>query len=94
MLKFPKIERYSLGQELQNESLELIRVVISASKTDSLGQKLEYLEVANSRLEIVKLLVRLSSDVNAITDKRYLGLQSILQEIGKMLGGWIKSLKK
>jgi len=46
------------------------------------------------KLDLLKVLIRLSKDSQAIKDRRYLNLQTILQEIGRMLGGWIKSAKQ
>ncbi|MFA5009924.1 MAG: four helix bundle protein [Patescibacteria group bacterium] len=94
LLKFPKVERYSLGQTAQNATLGLIELLISASKTSQPQRKSDCLTLANTKLEMIKLFLRLSKDVNALTDRRYLELQSILQEVGKMLGGWIRSVKR
>ena len=46
------------------------------------------------KLDLLKVLLRLSKDTQAINDKEYLELQEILAEIGRMLGGWIKSTKQ
>jgi len=46
------------------------------------------------KLDLLKVLLRLSKDSQAINNKRYLELELILQEIGKMLGGWIRSSKQ
>lgn len=47
----------------------------------------------NSQNETLKLLYRLAYETKIIETKDYLALESLLQEIGKMLGGWIKYLK-
>ena len=47
----------------------------------------------NSQNETLKLLFRLAYEVNAMELKNCLSAQSDCQEIGKMLGGWIKFLK-
>jgi hypothetical protein len=39
-------------------------------------------------------LIRLAYETNALQDKHYLSLQQQLQEIGKMLGGWIRYTKQ
>ena len=38
------------------------------------------------------MLVRLAKDQKSLSTKAYLDLQAYLQEIGKMLGGWLKYL--
>jgi len=35
----------------------------------------------------------LGQDLKAVPASKYLSLEEKLQEIGRMLGGWIKSLK-
>lgn len=52
------------------------------------------LQQISTKLDLLKILLRLSKDSQALTDKKYLELQAILQEIGRMLGGWIKSTKQ
>lgn len=46
------------------------------------------------KLDLLKVLLRLSKDTQAINDREYLELQEILAEIGRMLGGWIRSAKQ
>ena len=43
-------------------------------------------------LELLKFLIRLANDIRAINLKQYVALESLLREIGRMLGGWIKSV--
>jgi hypothetical protein len=44
-------------------------------------------------IETLKQLVRLTSDLEIIDMKKYLTLESELQEISKMTNGWIKYLQ-
>ena len=45
----------------------------------------------SSKLNFLRVFIRLMSDVKAIDNKKYLSLESNVDEIGRMLGGWIKS---
>ncbi len=56
--------------------------------------KLLVLQKISIKLDLLKILLRLAKDSLAIKDARYIQLQVPLQEIGKMLGGWIKSTKQ
>lgn len=87
----PKQDQYSLGGKIQSICLELLENLISASHTDK-KSKLEYLAKASTKLDLLKTLVRLAEDIKAIPTKKYLSLSEKLQEIGKMLGGWMRSL--
>ncbi len=88
---FPKTKRYTLGQKLDNVTLDIFELLFSipASK-----DKISTLQQISTKLDLLKILLRLSKDSQSITDKKYLELQVILQEIGKMLGGWIRSTKQ
>lgn len=48
----------------------------------------------STKLDLLKVLLRLSKDTKCINEKNYLALQTIIQEIGRMLGGWIKAAKQ
>ncbi|MCL5407000.1 MAG: diversity-generating retroelement protein Avd [Patescibacteria group bacterium] len=87
----PKQDRYVLGERIQETILELFKDLILASHQGK-HQKLETLSVASAKLDLLKNLLRLAEDVKAISTKRYLSLSENLQEIGRMLGGWIRSL--
>jgi hypothetical protein len=87
---FPKKDRYTLGQKIENNILELLELVVLASQTEG-AKKLNTLKSASVKLDMIKILVRLCKELKAIDTKKYLSLSLLLQEIGKMLGGWIKA---
>lgn len=87
----PKQDRYTLGEKIQQVTLELFEDLISASHQEK-QNKLACLIKADTKLDLLKALLRLAEDIKAVPTKRYLVLSGKLQEIGKMLGGWIKSL--
>lgn len=89
--QMPKQDRHTLGEKIQNTCLEFIKSLIYASRTDK-KNKFSHLEKAAMQLDLLKLLLRLAEDTKSIPTKRYLALSEKLQEIGKMLGGWIRSL--
>jgi four helix bundle protein len=89
--QIPKQDRHALGEKIQQTTLELFEDLISASH-ERKQSKLEYLSKAATKLDLLKTLLRLAEDIKAIPTKRYLALSAMLQEIGKMLGGWIRSL--
>ena len=89
---FPKRHRHSLGQRLDKLALEFLELMLSASKEQA--EKLTMLERADSKLETLKILLRLAKDTQSLDGKKYIHLESYLQEIGKMLGGWLKHAKQ
>lgn len=89
---FPKRDRYSLGQKLDNITLELFELLFNTTATEK-DQKLETLQTTSNKLNLLKILLRLSHDNKSINTKMYLSLENNIQELGKMTGGWIKYLK-
>ena len=80
-----------MGQKCENLTLEILELLFLANSEQN---KITTLNKVDVKLKILKTLMRLGFDVKAIDQKRYLILQESLQEIGKMLGGWIKSIKE
>ncbi len=70
--------------------LEVIEGIITASQL-SKSEKLPILQKTSIKLDLLKTLIRLCKDLKILDNKKYLLLESYLQEIGKMLGGWIKA---
>ena len=92
LVLFPKAKRYTLGQRLDNLTLEIFESSIAAGISPR-NQKLLHLEKAIVSLDLLKILIRLAKDIQCLDNKRYLQLQESLHEIGRMLGGWKRSIK-
>jgi len=90
--KMPKKDKYTLGEKMQSATLNLTELLISAGYEEKI-KKTIYLDRAAVKLDLIKILVRLGQDLKAVPTNKYLSLEEKLQEIGRMLGGWIKSLK-
>jgi len=87
---FPKKDRYALGQRVENSLLDFMESVILASQL-SKTEKLPILQKASIKLDVLKVFIRLCKDLKVLDNKKYLILESQVQEIGRMLGGWIKA---
>ena len=92
-LDFPKKDRYVLGQRCELYIIDILEGVMVAAQTEK-SKKLQILEQVSNKLDLLKVFIRLASDLNALSDKRYIVCQNHLQEIGKMLGGWIRSVRE
>jgi len=91
LLIFPKRKRYTIGQRLDQLALDIFELVISAGHATR-EHKMPILQQTSAKLDLLKILVRLSNDTKCLDNKRYQELSTQLVEIGRMLGGWIKSL--
>lgn len=47
----------------------------------------------SEKLDLVKIIVRLTRAIEALDEKEYIAMEAELSEIGRMIGGWIRSLK-
>jgi len=60
----------------------------------SKAEKMPTLEKASVKLNFLRICIRLMKDLKAIDTKKYIIIEANLDEIGRMLGGWIKSTKE
>ncbi len=90
---FPKKDRYVLGQRCEEYILQILEGIMLAAQTGKI-QKLPILESVSNKLDLLKVFVRLANDLDVLSDNRYIVCQNHIQEIGKMLGGWIKSTRE
>lgn len=90
IVNFPKRDRYSLGKRLEDSIIEFLEAIIKASQLTKI-EKLPVLQNASIKLDVIKVFIRLCNDLKILDTKKYLILQTSIQEIGKMLGGWIKA---
>lgn len=88
---FPKVERHSLGVKLETLTLEVTEDLLNANELPN-SLKKPALQKVSAKVKLLKILVRLAHETKSIDQNKYLILQTSLQEIGRMLGGWIRSL--
>ena len=91
--KIPKSERYTLWQRCENTCLTMLEKLIYAGYLDS-GKRLSVLIETSVQLDKLRILIRLALDIKIINQKAYVKIQTQTDEVGRMLGGWIKSLKQ
>jgi 23S rRNA-intervening sequence protein len=87
---FPKKDQYLLGKRCEDTILEFMEALIVAAGAPK-EQKLQILQGASAKFDILKILFRLAREFKMLDNKKYLSLETKAQEIGRMLGGWIKS---
>lgn len=88
---FPKKDKYTLGSKCEMYIITTLELLLEASCAYR-EEKLELIKKANIKFDALKLFIRLLKDLDIIDDKKYFELQKRIQEIGKMLGGWQRSL--
>ena len=87
--KFPKFEKFALSTQIKNCVLDIERYIIRANKS---RQKKPMLYEVDVRIEELKFLLRFAHKRRYLSHKSFEHASKLLVEIGKLLGGWIKSL--
>jgi len=88
----PKADRYTIFERGENAILDVLDNIMLASGQPG-REKLATLNKASSRLNLLRVFIRLLKDTKVIDTKKYIDLENIIDEIGRMLGGWMKSIK-
>ncbi len=84
--------RFSLGLGLENTILDLLSELIMAKNAPK-PAKASYLIKACALLEITTLKLRLFLELGIANETKIFQTQAKMREIGRMLGGWLKSLQ-
>jgi hypothetical protein len=89
----PKPHRYTLAPKIDNLFIELIEMIVSASFVRK-QDKIVYLRSAIRKLDTLKILLYILWETRSLDTKKYELLSVPLDEIGKMLGGWLGQVEK
>ena len=91
-LSVPKQDRYTIWLKCENCLLEIIEGLLYASQTRKL-EKVPILEKVSVKISFLRVFIRLMKDTKAIDTKKYIAFEASIDEIGRMLGGWLRSSK-
>lgn len=87
--QFPKHERHVLSAEIRRTMMTIQRLIITAFKRYHKKTTLTDLDI---ELAVLKRQIRLANELRYIDCKKYQTWISFIVELGKMVGGWIKSV--
>ncbi|MFH1029923.1 MAG: diversity-generating retroelement protein Avd [bacterium] len=88
----PKNDRFTIFERAEQTTLDLIEGIMLASSQKA-QEKIQTLESASLKLNMLRVFIRLMKDIKTLDGKKYITLENIIDEIGRMLGGWIRSNK-
>lgn len=88
----PKHDRFTIYERSEGIILDLTEGIFLAGYSTS-ATKRATLEEASAKLNLLRLLIRLMKDTKTLDAKKYITLQVSIDEIGRMLGGWIRSVR-
>jgi len=90
LLQFPRAERYALAAEIKQSMYKILRTIIQANKQRNKRPLQIEIDV---ELDVLRTFIRLAADKQTayLPLRKYEIWSKQLNEIGKMLGGWIKA---
>lgn len=91
LIKLPRTEKFSIGTEIKTSMYEMLRDILLASKIEK-RKRLELFNVVDSHIYYQRICIRIMYNNKWIDMKKYKYSNELLSEIGKILGGLIKSL--
>ena len=74
-------------------SLDVLEGILKASAQYK-QNKLTSLNETSVHLNMLRIFIRLARDIKLIDSNKYVRIQQQIDEIGRMLGGWIKHCKE
>ncbi|MEN8260450.1 MAG: diversity-generating retroelement protein Avd [Pseudomonadota bacterium] len=89
--KFPRIRRFTLGEQLENDLLGVLAALVEAAYS---RDKRPALRRANLGLQVVRHLWRLCYELQVIPIKRYEHGARLLEDLGRQVGGWLRAQKE
>jgi len=88
--QFPKSEKFSLAQDIKKTMFSMLELIIRANRS---RDKRSTLYEIDTELEVLRTQVRLAMELQFLPFAKYEVWGGHLAEIGRMLGGWVKSIK-
>lgn len=85
--KFPKRVRFTFADRINNLALDIVEDLVEARYS---RDKQQLLKRINLRLEKLRILLRLCHRLKYLPHQSYEHAMHALNEVGRMLGGWIK----
>lgn len=89
---FPKANRFTLGSKIDEVFLHAIEYCFLASYSAH-AEKIILVSRCIARVDLLKLLLQLAWEMQAVDTNKYVHLSEYLAEVGRMLGGWRKQLQ-
>lgn len=89
--RYAKVHKYSLGIETEQCAIALLRCIIRANYEED---KTEDIKKAVVEYETQRIFIRLGFEYKLLSERQFEYASKLLDEIGRLLRGWQKSMKK
>jgi len=86
--RFPRRQKFLLGDRIQGIALDVLEALIEATYT---RDRRAHLARANLGLEKLRVLIRLATEMEMLDQRRYEYAARTLDDIGRLVGGWARA---
>ncbi len=86
--RFPRSQKFLLGDRIQSTALNVLESLIDATYT---RQRSQHLAQANLGLEKLRFLLRLAWELHHLNRRRYEYAVRMVNEVGQRVGAWRKA---
>jgi hypothetical protein len=93
LINLNRIDRYTLGAKIDEIFLTLIENVFRSSFASDRFEKLNFISTSISKCDLLKFMLQLAWENKYLDHKKYGILCLDTEEIGRMLGGWKKTVR-
>lgn len=88
---FPREYKYTFGQKLKDELIELVVMIYRAN---SATDKNQHIQSILERVQAIQLLMRLSHDMRILARRHYAALSEMTDSLARQAQGWLRSSGK
>mgnify|MGYP001054767031 CR=1 FL=1 len=87
---FSKEYKYTIGENLKNETTDLIILIYRANSKENKGATIAE---ARERVEVIRLLIRLTKDLHQINTRKFILANKNVEKVSKQLTAWERFVK-
>lgn len=92
LTNIPRLSRYTIGAKIDLLFCETLEGILLAAYS-SREQKLSHIQRASAKFDALKFFLQLAWEMEFLDQKKYQSIATPLIGVGKVLGGWMASLK-
>jgi len=93
LVNLKRIDRYSIGNRIDGIFLQILELIFTAAFSHNKFEKLSVISKAIAQHDLLKFILQIAWEHKIVDNQKYSQIIIELDQIGKMLKGWEKSLK-
>ncbi|MBP6884699.1 MAG: four helix bundle protein [Candidatus Pacebacteria bacterium] len=94
LIHLTRVDRYTIGVKIDETFTSILETIFRATFAYDKFEKLSLVSGAIGKCDLLKFFLQISWEQKIIDNKIYSSLILLLDEVGRMLGGWKKNLNE